>query len=272
MPPPSDGRSDVSCSPSPNLNNNPFPLLDPTPYAVGLQPQYTVQQQYTSVQPQFTSFNPYQQQMEQEAAQVGLIAVFFLHFIDSNPPGRVSAPAASLSTTAIRSPAAAATATTATRGMDASATDASDAAAAATTTTTKPFCATTARASANRVWVRHPSNVFSMILIKPRIDPTTPLHRRRPSARPPLNLRLLDLRRRSTLVEHTSLILQLTSPRLRDLHLPTPLNLIQPLNRSMSRRGKSWEKMKRIWRNCLRIGMMVKIRLETLVLCGMCCS
>ncbi|KAF7760704.1 hypothetical protein Agabi119p4_10113 [Agaricus bisporus var. burnettii] len=56
--------------PSPSSHsNNPFPLLDPTPYAVGLQPQYTVQQQYTSVQPQFTSFNPYQQQMEQEAAQ-----------------------------------------------------------------------------------------------------------------------------------------------------------------------------------------------------------
>lgn len=59
-------------SPTPtNNSNNPFPLLDPTPYAVGLQPQYTaVQQQFTSIQPQFTSFNPYQQQMEQEAAQV----------------------------------------------------------------------------------------------------------------------------------------------------------------------------------------------------------
>ncbi|KAJ3560303.1 hypothetical protein NP233_g10926 [Leucocoprinus birnbaumii] len=56
-----------------NHSNNPFPFLDPTPYATGLQPQqpqYTsVHQQFTSVQPQFTSFNPYQQQMEQEAAQ-----------------------------------------------------------------------------------------------------------------------------------------------------------------------------------------------------------
>ncbi|KAF8646005.1 hypothetical protein AX16_007431 [Volvariella volvacea WC 439] len=49
--------------------NNPFPLLDPTPYAVGLQPQLTqIQPQYT-IQPQFTAFNPYQQQLEQEAAQ-----------------------------------------------------------------------------------------------------------------------------------------------------------------------------------------------------------
>ncbi|KAF8995545.1 hypothetical protein BDQ17DRAFT_1285025 [Cyathus striatus] len=56
-------------SPSSAHGNNPFPLIDPTPYAVGLQPQYTVQQQFTSVQPQFTSFNPYQQQAEQEAAQ-----------------------------------------------------------------------------------------------------------------------------------------------------------------------------------------------------------
>lgn len=56
---------------SPNPNNNPFPLTDPTPYAVGLQPQFTsIQPQFTQVQPQFTSFNPYQQQAEQEAAQV----------------------------------------------------------------------------------------------------------------------------------------------------------------------------------------------------------
>jgi epsin len=45
--------------PSPSL------LLDPTPYAIGLQPQYTSMPQ---VQQQFTSFNPYQQQA-QEAAQ-----------------------------------------------------------------------------------------------------------------------------------------------------------------------------------------------------------
>ncbi|TFK38529.1 hypothetical protein BDQ12DRAFT_666234 [Crucibulum laeve] len=56
-------------SPSSSHSNNPFPLIDPTPYAVGLQPQYTVQPQFTAMQPQFTSFNPYQQQAEQEAAQ-----------------------------------------------------------------------------------------------------------------------------------------------------------------------------------------------------------
>ncbi|KAH9475031.1 Epsin-1 [Psilocybe cubensis] len=58
--------------PPPNaVNNNPFPLVDPTPYAVGLQPQFTIQPQFTSMQPQFTAFNPYQQQAqaEQEAAQ-----------------------------------------------------------------------------------------------------------------------------------------------------------------------------------------------------------
>jgi hypothetical protein len=44
-------------------NNNPFPFIDPTPYATGLQPQFT------QVQPQFTSFNPYQQQAQQEAMQ-----------------------------------------------------------------------------------------------------------------------------------------------------------------------------------------------------------
>ncbi|ESK85626.1 epsin-like protein ent1 2 [Moniliophthora roreri MCA 2997] len=58
-----------------HLSNNPFPmqtLSDPTPYTVGLQPQYTavpMQPQFTQLQPQFTSFNPYQQQMQQEAAQ-----------------------------------------------------------------------------------------------------------------------------------------------------------------------------------------------------------
>lgn len=44
-------------------SNNPFPSIDPTPYATGLQPQFT------QVQPQFTSFNPYQQQAQQEAMQ-----------------------------------------------------------------------------------------------------------------------------------------------------------------------------------------------------------
>ncbi|KAG7087522.1 hypothetical protein E1B28_013481 [Marasmius oreades] len=56
-----------------NQTTNTFPmttLSDPTPYTVGLQPQYTqIQHQLTQLQPQFTSFNPYQQQMQQEAAQ-----------------------------------------------------------------------------------------------------------------------------------------------------------------------------------------------------------
>ncbi|KAI6024256.1 hypothetical protein EDC04DRAFT_2725853 [Pisolithus marmoratus] len=61
--------------PTPTSNsNNPFPFLDPNPYATGLhpqpqlQPQFTVQPQYT-IQPQFTSFNPYQQHAQQEAMQ-----------------------------------------------------------------------------------------------------------------------------------------------------------------------------------------------------------
>lgn len=73
-----------SASPSSQFSNNPFPMAnfsDPTPYTVGLQPQHTVQPQFTGfpgqqlqpqftqLQPQFTSFNPYQQQAEQEAAQ-----------------------------------------------------------------------------------------------------------------------------------------------------------------------------------------------------------
>ena len=59
-------------SPSPSTvssSTSHFPLVDPTPYAAGLQPQFTIQPQFTSVMPQFTSFNPYQQQAEQEAAQ-----------------------------------------------------------------------------------------------------------------------------------------------------------------------------------------------------------
>lgn len=51
---------------------SPYPRADPTPYSVGLQPQMTsLQPQFTAMpmQPQFTSFNPYQQQAEQEAAQ-----------------------------------------------------------------------------------------------------------------------------------------------------------------------------------------------------------
>ncbi|KAL1742512.1 hypothetical protein HDZ31DRAFT_43068 [Schizophyllum fasciatum] len=50
-------------------NNNPFPnMLDPAPYATGLQPQFTAAPQF--VQPQFTSFNPYQQQMEMQQQQL----------------------------------------------------------------------------------------------------------------------------------------------------------------------------------------------------------
>ncbi|OAX37747.1 ENTH-domain-containing protein [Rhizopogon vinicolor AM-OR11-026] len=62
-----DDQAQVS-SPNGSNSNNPFPFIDPTPYATGLQPQYTVQPQYT-MQPQFTSFNPYQQQAQQEAMQ-----------------------------------------------------------------------------------------------------------------------------------------------------------------------------------------------------------
>ncbi|KAG2002340.1 hypothetical protein CC2G_004538 [Coprinopsis cinerea AmutBmut pab1-1] len=54
--------------PAPNTTHMP----DPTPYAAGLQQQMTsLQPQFTAMpmQPQFTSFNPYQQQAEQEAAQ-----------------------------------------------------------------------------------------------------------------------------------------------------------------------------------------------------------
>ncbi|KIK63914.1 hypothetical protein GYMLUDRAFT_423221 [Collybiopsis luxurians FD-317 M1] len=49
------------------VNNNPFPTMtnmsDPMAYTVGLQPQFT------QIQPQFTSFNPYQQQMQQQMQQ-----------------------------------------------------------------------------------------------------------------------------------------------------------------------------------------------------------
>ncbi|KAG2368439.1 hypothetical protein BDR07DRAFT_1469057 [Suillus spraguei] len=68
-----DDQAQIS-SPDGFNSNNPFPFIDPTPYATGLQPQpqmqpqYTVQPQYT-MQPQFTSFNPYQQQAQQEAMQ-----------------------------------------------------------------------------------------------------------------------------------------------------------------------------------------------------------
>ncbi|KIK93931.1 hypothetical protein PAXRUDRAFT_33803 [Paxillus rubicundulus Ve08.2h10] len=60
--------------PPANGSNNPFPFIDPTPYATGLQPQPLLQPQFTmqpqfTIQPQFTSFNPYQQQAQQEAMQ-----------------------------------------------------------------------------------------------------------------------------------------------------------------------------------------------------------
>lgn len=62
---------DTAPSSSNNNNNNLISLSDPNPYTVGLQPQYTAfqPQQQQFVQPQFTSFNPYQQQAEQEALQ-----------------------------------------------------------------------------------------------------------------------------------------------------------------------------------------------------------
>ncbi|KAH0835698.1 hypothetical protein J3R83DRAFT_9488 [Lanmaoa asiatica] len=63
-----DDQAQLYVSPPANGSNNPFPFVDPTPYATGLQPHFTVQPQYT-MQSQFTSFNPYQQQVQQEAMQ-----------------------------------------------------------------------------------------------------------------------------------------------------------------------------------------------------------
>jgi epsin len=62
---------DDASSPSTSTSGG-FSLIDPTPYAVGLQPQFTsIQPQMTAMplQQQFTSFNPYQQQLEQQALQ-----------------------------------------------------------------------------------------------------------------------------------------------------------------------------------------------------------
>ncbi|KAK7046775.1 ENTH domain-containing protein [Favolaschia claudopus] len=47
----------------PPVSNNPFPFLDAPPP----QQQQQLQPQYTMIQPQFTAFNPYQQQAEMEA-------------------------------------------------------------------------------------------------------------------------------------------------------------------------------------------------------------
>ena len=44
---------------------NPFPLVD-----TSLQNPQFMQPQFTAIAPQFTSFNPYQQQAQQEAMQV----------------------------------------------------------------------------------------------------------------------------------------------------------------------------------------------------------
>ncbi|TRM66582.1 hypothetical protein BD626DRAFT_425996 [Schizophyllum amplum] len=58
---------------------NLFPdMVDPTPYAAGLQPQFTaappqfLQPQFTAMplQPQYTSFNPFQQQMDMQQQQM----------------------------------------------------------------------------------------------------------------------------------------------------------------------------------------------------------
>ncbi|KAK0200965.1 epsin domain-containing protein [Desarmillaria ectypa] len=61
-----DDQNQLSAS----ISNNPFPMnnmSDPTPYTVGLQPQFTqLQPQFTQIQPQFTAFNPYQQQAQAE--------------------------------------------------------------------------------------------------------------------------------------------------------------------------------------------------------------
>jgi epsin len=85
---PLTGYTHVVCSP-PAQSNNPFPTMsmmsDPTPYTVGLQPQFTAMQpQFTSIQPQFTSFNPYQQQMQQQQEAAQVIGFYFnrLPFLD----------------------------------------------------------------------------------------------------------------------------------------------------------------------------------------------
>ncbi|KAJ7136156.1 hypothetical protein C8R44DRAFT_729645 [Mycena epipterygia] len=49
----------------PPVSNNPFPFLDAPPQQQQLQPQFTM-----AIQPQFTSFNPYQQQAEMEAEYI----------------------------------------------------------------------------------------------------------------------------------------------------------------------------------------------------------
>ena len=109
----------ASCRPSPSSSTNPFPLVDTALYSAGLQPQLTqIQPQFTQMQPQFTafsSFNPYQQQAQQEAMQVRII-ISLCH----NPlgcltilAGRVHAPATRVDA-ATTTPAAAAAATAAT--------------------------------------------------------------------------------------------------------------------------------------------------------------
>ncbi|KAJ2913416.1 hypothetical protein MD484_g6999, partial [Candolleomyces efflorescens] len=63
---------DASSPSTSNSTSGGFPLIDPTPYSVGLLPQFTsIQPQMTAMplQQQFTSFNPYQQQLEQQALQ-----------------------------------------------------------------------------------------------------------------------------------------------------------------------------------------------------------
>ena len=54
-------------------STNPFPLVD-TSLQVA-QPQF-MQPQFTAVPQQFTSFNPYQQQAQQEAMQVRILGLF----------------------------------------------------------------------------------------------------------------------------------------------------------------------------------------------------
>ncbi|KAL1676418.1 hypothetical protein EV122DRAFT_291943 [Schizophyllum commune] len=67
-----DDTEDASTSN--NNNNDLIAMADPTPYMAGLQPQFTaappqfLQPQYTAMplQPQYTSFNPFQQQMDMQ--------------------------------------------------------------------------------------------------------------------------------------------------------------------------------------------------------------
>ena len=134
-------------------STNPFPLVDTSLQAA--QSQF-LQPQFTAVPQQFTSFNPYQQQAQQEAMQVRVCLVRWecgggVSCGDACA-GRVYAPTAGVADAAAAPGATNATATTA-GGVDAPAADAPTP--AATTATAVPHAATAAaHASGNGLRVR----------------------------------------------------------------------------------------------------------------------